>query len=723
MPRTAAVAALPAVVILWNWLRLERAPRGLGEALLVTVLALLPALVPGRLRRALAVAGAALVALPVVALDQGLDRRLHFVAPAFRRFGDGVGRFYDVTVPFAPTEHAMHGVILVAIFGFTLATGLAVAAQRPALAAATLLVGAGWPATLLAGSELLRGAGILLAALALLAGLRGGRAHTRPALAAGLVLVLAVAASTSSAVARGGIVDWQHWRLGAPAPAPVSVRYVWDADYSGLHWPKKTTDVLRVQGPARPLYWRATTLDGFADGRWYDEGAAIRSPGADPLLPSRSASNDLVYLRVKVLGLADTHLPAAASPVGYDVPLPVAYTRGGVANVPGLERGLRYAVRSYAPSPTPAQLAAAGGDYPDAVGPYLEVAGGATAPLFGAAGRGASVEALLRQDPTYRPLYRQAARIAGGAPSPYAAAVAVETWLRSGGGFVYDEQPPAAGAAPALVEFVTRTKRGYCQHFAGAMALMLRYLGVPARVAVGFTSGTYDAAKGSWTVTDRDAHAWVEVWFPRWGWLPFDPTPGRGNLGGAYTSSSRSFDGSGAAAAVGSSSPVANALAQRAKANPRLEGEQPVPSSGAAARPSSSRRPVLALLAGLAVLALVAAAAVKRTVRRLRLRRAPGPRAFAAAGRRELTAFAGDQGVTLPTTATLAELVPLVERAFGVDARGFAAAATEAAYAPPERAAEAVARVRRELRSLLHALGSSLPLRRRLRGALSLRSL
>ncbi len=57
------------------------------------------------------------------------------------------------------------------------------------------------------------------------------------------------------------------------------------------------------------------------------------------------------------------------------------------------------------------------------------------------------------------------------------------------------------------------------------MALLLRMGGVPARVAAGFTSGTYNSATGQWDVTDIDAHAWVEVWFPDYGWVRFDPTP------------------------------------------------------------------------------------------------------------------------------------------------------------------------------------------------------
>ena len=121
-----------------------------------------------------------------------------------------------------------------------------------------------------------------------------------------------------------------------------------------------------------------------------------------------------------------------------------------------------------------------------------------------------------------------------------AAAAALESWFRSTGGFRYTNHPPVFPDAP-LVGFVAQSRAGYCQHFAGAMALMLRYLGVPARVAVGFSSGTYQPKQGVWTVTDHDAHAWVEAWFRGYGWLPFDPTPsgrpGRGQLSAPYAAS------------------------------------------------------------------------------------------------------------------------------------------------------------------------------------------
>src|SRR5205085_1145226 len=99
----------------------------------------------------------------------------------------------------------------------------------------------------------------------------------------------------------------------------------------------------------------------------------------------------------------------------------------------------------------------------------------------------------------------------------------LQRWFLSSGGFRYSNHPPVI--TPPLATFVTQTKAGYCQYFAGAMALMLRYLGIPARVAVGFAGGTYDSKRDAWNVSDREAHAWVEVWFKGYGWLPFDPTP------------------------------------------------------------------------------------------------------------------------------------------------------------------------------------------------------
>jgi protein-glutamine gamma-glutamyltransferase len=78
-----------------------------------------------------------------------------------------------------------------------------------------------------------------------------------------------------------------------------------------------------------------------------------------------------------------------------------------------------------------------------------------------------------------------------------------------------------------LMGFLEEDKRGYCQQFSGTMALMLRMAGIPARVAAGFSPGSYNKDTREYRVRDLDAHSWVEVWFSGIGWVPFDPTPAR----------------------------------------------------------------------------------------------------------------------------------------------------------------------------------------------------
>ncbi len=87
----------------------------------------------------------------------------------------------------------------------------------------------------------------------------------------------------------------------------------------------------------------------------------------------------------------------------------------------------------------------------------------------------------------------------------------------------YSERPPSS--ALPLDAFLFEDKIGYCQQFSGAMALMLRLEGIPARVAAGFSPGSYNRDTGEYRVRDLDAHSWVEVWFNGIGWVPFDPTP------------------------------------------------------------------------------------------------------------------------------------------------------------------------------------------------------
>ena len=106
--------------------------------------------------------------------------------------------------------------------------------------------------------------------------------------------------------------------------------------------------------------------------------------------------------------------------------------------------------------------------------------------------------------------------------------------------YLYSLTPPATNYQSPYAAFLFGTHTGFCQHFAGAMAILLRFNGVPARVAVGFTTGRR-VARSTFVVTRNDAHAWVEAYFPQIGWVSFDPTPGRSLPGVGASSTSAGF--------------------------------------------------------------------------------------------------------------------------------------------------------------------------------------
>ena len=751
MVRTALLAGGLAAIVASSWARLEQPRPGLGELLLVASLAVAPALVRGRLR--IAAAAIATLVAGSVALDVPLRWALPFddrdiVASLASRTWEGFLNFYDVIVPFEGiAQPFMHGALLMAAFAFSLAGALAVAARKPPLALAALLLGAGWPATMLPGdSELARGLLILVVGLVLLAAVRPGPLKLRSqALAGGAVVVLALTLSASGAVAQSQFVDWQSWDFYNKPDAAVGVSYVWRGDYDGVKFPNKRTRVLQVRGSSRASYWRATTLDSFAEDHW-DEDLTAAFPPEDGrradfsteelalMPPGAEDTEKWTRADVTVEALRDRHLVGPSVPIAYDTGrLPaVDYASGAVAIIPRpVARGDEYTAWGFAPRPKPSALAKSPAVYPALIaeeGYYRTVERGTLAPLFGEPREQWAQEtfAFDRSLAAYEPLYDRARAIAGRARNPYAATVALEAWFRTGGGFTYDESPPRTPpGTPPLVFFVRQSKAGYCQHYAGAMALMLRYLGIPSRVAAGFTSGTYDRERRVWNVSDRNAHTWVEVWFQGYGWLPFDPTPGRGNLSGPYSASSFSFDAPGAQAVL-----AASALAADSILRFQLARGQDTSSSGTPRdlRPSGeqgggggriSRGAIVALvLLGLAF-ALVLGKLVLRRSRYL----TRDPRRLAGAYRQELVDFLADQRVDVPSSATLDELRALVATRTGVDARRLVESLGLARFGPASAAAAAAKRARGELRLVRRRLRRSLSTGERLRGAFSVRSL
>jgi transglutaminase-like putative cysteine protease len=169
--------------------------------------------------------------------------------------------------------------------------------------------------------------------------------------------------------------------------------------------------------------------------------------------------------------------------------------------------GLKYSVTSRDVLPTADLLRGAGA-------PPLSVSGYADVPAV------------------YDTLGSLARQIAGGATSSYEKAVRLQQWFTTSGRFTYSLNVKEPDTPAALNDFLLHSRRGYCQQFAFAFAVLARLLGIPARVAVGYTAGTYQS-HGNWLVTTNDAHAWPELYFQGAGWLAWEPTPGGPDAGQA----------------------------------------------------------------------------------------------------------------------------------------------------------------------------------------------
>jgi hypothetical protein len=328
------------------------------------------------------------------------------------------------------------------------------------------------------------------------------------------------------------------------ASGPVA-HFDWAQTYGPITWPRTGQTVLDVAAQ-RGDYWKTENLDAF-DGRAWTN-ASVATYGEDFLgVSARSRRRWTQTLQVTLAGMQSSDVIGAgialAPPEGLQTTALTGSSPGTWTTQAPLARGDSYLIRVYDPEPSAAQLAAAGTHYPQALlTDYLTVtvpAGGVAAanasepptvnalvPPFGSPTvsgfniAAASVENALSASP-YAPAYRLARRLASQSATPYAYVLAVERYLAKG--FRYDENVP--GSRYPLESFLFQTKAGYCQQFAGALALLLRLGGVPARVAVGFTTGLYDSSRSQWVVRDSDAQAWVEAFFPGYGWVKFDATP------------------------------------------------------------------------------------------------------------------------------------------------------------------------------------------------------
>ena len=272
----------------------------------------------------------------------------------------------------------------------------------------------------------------------------------------------------------------------------------------------RRTELFTVRATA-PAYWRLTALDRFDGRRWSPSRPALHrrdgpAGGKNGLAPAAGGDRAL-HQDFELAALDSAWLPAAgrairikAAGARLDPETDSLVTKKGSRAVRAYRVESRIPVERSGP-PAPGAASAAADRRPGLVR-YLALPNGLP--------------------PRVRAL---AERLTSGADTPYQRAAALEDHLRAG--FAYDENAPPGSSTDALDHFLFTTRRGFCEQFAGAFAALARAVGLPARVAVGFTPGVYDEGAGVWRVTTREAHAWPEVFLHGVGWTAFEPTPGR----------------------------------------------------------------------------------------------------------------------------------------------------------------------------------------------------
>jgi transglutaminase-like putative cysteine protease len=253
-------------------------------------------------------------------------------------------------------------------------------------------------------------------------------------------------------------------------------------------------------------YWRIAALDTYSPdngGSWTLSAEGDDSVGVG--LPSTAPAGTLVQ-QFDISRLGERWLPAAYEPKAITLPDTLVVKSSGTIVADADEvTGLRYQVASKLPPLSTAEVDQAERDATTATPP-------------------AGLQRYLQLPPTadIAEITRIAETVTADARTPYAKAEALRDYFRSGE-FIYDTNVDDRDDGPAILAFL-RDKRGFCVQFASAYAVMARALGIPARVAVGFTPGKL--VDGRYHVSSHDAHAWPEIYLSGLGWTHlFDPTP------------------------------------------------------------------------------------------------------------------------------------------------------------------------------------------------------
>lgn len=480
-------------------------------------------------------------------------------------------------------------------------------------------------------------------------------------------------------------------------------------------------EVFTVRSNVR-AYWRLTSLDTFDGEIWSfndtHKPVEQRLPeglSGDP--PSEQAVQEF-----EIRSLASIWLPAAYRPERIEPAGGVSYNAalGSLVTRKQTSDGLEYRVQSSIPRPNSDGLRSA--------------PGGATQP---------DLDRFLRLPPVSEAVRRLAYRIVdqAGATTPFARAMALQSFFQEH--FAYDLAARPGHDGAALENFLFRTRRGYCEQFSGAYAVMARMLGLPTRVAVGFTPGEM-GSDGRYHVRGLNAHAWPEVHLSGHGWVNFEPTPGRGPPGAqSYTGlpeSQAPVDNPTTATTTAvPASPADTAPTTAAPGGgPGITEPAPGPTETVAGpdEPGQDERTLLSpvvvwfLVGSLAVAALVGAIPLGKRHRRRRRRAAaatPADRVLVAWT--EGAEALAQAGAARRPSETLAEhadhalaAVPLPDPAASA-LRVLAQDATTAAYAPTPVTLEEVTRATEAAASVEAALMASASRAERLRRVLDPRPL
>jgi hypothetical protein len=275
--------------------------------------------------------------------------------------------------------------------------------------------------------------------------------------------------------------------------------------------------VMRVELPDQPagekdrLYLRGLAYDQYNGRSWSHSGTRRRSlslmadgtflarPAGSRLPDSQSAPIRQDIL-LETLDTAVLFASPFAELVSGEFLTVQADVMGGLHLPSPPSSRIRYSVTSQVPQLVADELTAAILDYPDSIrSQYLQVIVGSQ-----------QVEDLAH-------------RVSQQATTPFGKTLAIQKHLLEN--YRYSLEGDTATLSHPLEEFLFTRKTGYCEHYATAMVVMLRTVGIPARLVTGFLATEWNAYGGYFTVRQRDAHAWVEVYFPHSGWITMDPTP------------------------------------------------------------------------------------------------------------------------------------------------------------------------------------------------------